>query len=139
MPKHLYLIKEGEISLKGLNRGLFEKRLKNNIKDKLRPYHSTTQRQKGRIFLFVDEECPRERIEKALSTTFGIVGWAEAVMCEKRLETILEKAKELLKNTDTKTYEIARSVGFSDPNYFSFTFRRNVGISPSQYRAQARS
>ena len=51
----------------------------------------------------------------------------------------IEKAKELLKNTDTKTYEIARSVGFSDPNYFSFTFRRNVGISPSQYRAQARS
>ena len=51
----------------------------------------------------------------------------------------IEKAKELLKNTDTKTYEIARSVGFADPNYFSFTFRRNVGISPSQYRAQARS
>ena len=100
MPKHLYLIKEGEISLKGLNRGLFEKRLKNNIKDKLRPYHSTTQRQKGRIFLFVDEECPRERIEKALSTTFGIVGWAEAVMCEKRIETILEKAKELLEKFD---------------------------------------
>ena len=110
MPKHLYLIKEGEISLKGLNRGLFEKRLKNNIKDKLRPYHSTTQRQKGRIFLFVDEECPRERIEKALSTTFGIVGWAEAVMCEKRLETILEKAKELLLKWYSYNFRIAYPV-----------------------------
>ena len=30
MAKQLYLIKEGEISLKGLNRGLFEKRLKNH-------------------------------------------------------------------------------------------------------------
>ena len=35
MAKQLYLIKEGEISLKGLNRGLFEKRLKNNIKPRL--------------------------------------------------------------------------------------------------------
>lgn len=101
MAKQLYLIKEGEISLKGLNRGLFEKRLKNNIKDKLRPYHSTTQRQKGRIYLFVDEDCPRERIEHALATTFGIVGWAEALMCEKDTETIKAKAKSLLEKVDT--------------------------------------
>ena len=101
MPKQLYLIKEGEISLKGLNRGLFEKRLKNNIKDKLRPYHSTTQRQKGRIYLFVDEDCPRERIEHALATTFGIVGWAEALMCEKDTETIKAKARCLLEKVDT--------------------------------------
>ena len=47
----------------------------------------------------------------------------------------LEKAKELLKNTDKKTYEIAEAIGFSEPNYFSFTFKKNIGLSPSQYRA----
>ena len=103
MAKRLYLVKEGEISLKGLNRGLFEKRLKNNIKDKLRPWHSTTQRQKGRIYLFVDEDCPRERVASALSTTFGIVGWAEAVMCEKNAETIKAKARALLETIDTSS------------------------------------
>ena len=36
----LYLIKVGEIALKGLNRDFFEKRLKGNIKAKLRPYQS---------------------------------------------------------------------------------------------------
>ena len=51
----------------------------------------------------------------------------------------LEKAKEMLKNTDVKTYEIAESTGFSDPNYFSFTFEKNVGLSPSQYRAKLRA
>ncbi|MBO8436820.1 MAG: response regulator [Spirochaetes bacterium] len=51
----------------------------------------------------------------------------------------LEKAKEMLKNTDAKTYEIAEKAGFSEPNYFSFIFRKNIGISPSQYRAQNRS
>ena len=50
--------------------------------------------------------------------------------------TRIEKAKELLRNSDYKTYEIAEKVGFSEPNYFSFTFRRNTGISPSQYKSQ---
>ena len=50
----------------------------------------------------------------------------------------LEKAKELLKNTDSKTYEIAEKTGFSEPNYFSFIFRKNIGMSPSQYRAMHR-
>ena len=40
MAGKLYLIKEGEISLKGGNRNLFEKQLRHNIKNKLRPYHS---------------------------------------------------------------------------------------------------
>lgn len=48
--------------------------------------------------------------------------------------TRIEKAKELLKNSEEKTYEIAEKVGFSEPNYFSFTFKKNVGLSPSQYR-----
>ena len=51
----------------------------------------------------------------------------------------LEKAKEMLKNSDAKTYEIAEKTGFSEPNYFSFTFRKNVGLSPSQYRSQHRA
>lgn len=48
--------------------------------------------------------------------------------------TRIEKAKQLLANSDEKTYEIAEKVGFSEPNYFSFTFKKNVGLSPSQYR-----
>ena len=52
--------------------------------------------------------------------------------------TRIEKAKELLKNSEYKTYEIAEKVGFAETNYFSFTFKKNVGVSPSQYRSQAR-
>jgi thiazole biosynthesis/tRNA modification protein ThiI len=96
MAKKLYLIKLGEISLKGQNRGFFEKRLKHNIKDKLRPYHSTSVMQKGRIFFYIDEACPDEVIEKALSTTFGITGFARAAVIDKNWEKLLEKAKEVL-------------------------------------------
>lgn len=96
MDRKLYLIKEGEISLKGGNRDFFEKKLRNNLKLKIRPYHSLIQKQKGRIFAYIDEECPEERIEKALSTTFGITGYARAYVTEKNIDAIISKAKEIL-------------------------------------------
>lgn len=52
--------------------------------------------------------------------------------------TRLEKAKEMLKNSELKTYEIAERTGFSEPNYFSFAFKKNTGVSPSQYRSQSK-
>lgn len=46
----------------------------------------------------------------------------------------MEAAKDLLKNTNMKTFEIAEKVGYSEPNYFSYSFKKNFGISPSEYR-----
>ena len=48
--------------------------------------------------------------------------------------TRIEHAKTLLKNKQLKTYEIADLVGFTDPNYFSFCFKKMEGISPQAYR-----
>lgn len=46
----------------------------------------------------------------------------------------IDNAKYLLKNTDKKTYEIAFETGFSNPNYFSYAFKKNTGLSPSEYK-----
>lgn len=46
----------------------------------------------------------------------------------------MEKAMELLKTTDRKSYEIAYDVGFSNPHYFSTAFRKYIGLSPSEFR-----
>jgi two-component system, response regulator YesN len=46
----------------------------------------------------------------------------------------MEAAKQLLRNTDIKTLEIAKRVGYSEPNYFSYCFKKNFNISPSEYR-----
>ncbi len=48
----------------------------------------------------------------------------------------LNKAKELLRTTDTKGSQIAREVGYNDSHYFSYIFKKNVGMTPSEYRAQ---
>jgi YesN/AraC family two-component response regulator len=44
----------------------------------------------------------------------------------------LNKAKELLTSTDCSVSEVSYRVGFTDPKYFSTSFKRQFGISPSK-------
>lgn len=46
----------------------------------------------------------------------------------------IQKAKELLKNSDLRIYEIAEKVGYRDAYYFSTAFKKAVGINPTDYR-----
>lgn len=46
----------------------------------------------------------------------------------------LDKSKELLKKSNQTISEIAYSVGFSTPNYFSTSFKNKFGISPKEYK-----
>jgi two-component system response regulator YesN len=54
------------------------------------------------------------------------------------LQIRMDAAMELLRSTDLKAFEVAEKVGYSDPNYFSFSFRKQVGISPKEYRNSPR-
>ena len=51
-------------------------------------------------------------------------------------ETRIEKAKELLNNSELKLYEISELIGFADTNYFSTVFSKAAGCSPSKYRSK---
>lgn len=46
----------------------------------------------------------------------------------------LQKAKELLEQTDLNISQVAFEVGFKDPKYFSRTFAEEFGESPNQMR-----
>lgn len=46
----------------------------------------------------------------------------------------IEQAKKLLEKTDLMIYAVAEMVGFPDFRHFSKTFRKYVGMSPSEYR-----
>ena len=93
----LYLVRLGEISLKGLNRDYFEKRLKQNIKNKLKPYRTQVSKQKGRLYFEIHNDCPEEITRQAFKTTFGVVGFSKCVSCEKDIEAIKEVAATLIK------------------------------------------
>jgi two-component system response regulator YesN len=46
----------------------------------------------------------------------------------------IEKAKELLQNSNFKIYEIAEMVGYLDTNYFSTVFKKILGHPPLYFR-----
>ncbi|MDR6882484.1 response regulator [Bacillus sp. 3255] len=46
----------------------------------------------------------------------------------------IDKAKDLLRHTPMKFYEIAAKVGYGDPNYFGVLFKKHTGTSPTEYR-----
>lgn len=48
--------------------------------------------------------------------------------------TRIKQAKKLLRNTDYKTFDIGNQVGYCQGHYFSYVFKKNTGISPTEYR-----
>ncbi|WP_243111755.1 response regulator [Butyrivibrio sp. CB08] len=50
----------------------------------------------------------------------------------------LEKAKELLLETSKKSSEISLLVGYKDPHYFSYLFKKTQGMTTTQYRGKGR-
>ena len=44
----------------------------------------------------------------------------------------MDKAARMLVETDDKSYVIAQNVGYADPNYFSYVFKRKYGVYPIQ-------
>ena len=47
----------------------------------------------------------------------------------------MDKARELLRGTSMKTAEIAFAVGYKDPHYFSYLFKKTQECTPREFRA----
>ncbi|MGN7456233.1 response regulator [Paenibacillus pasadenensis] len=102
----------------------------------------------GQALLYIEQNFADERLSlsdisrQALMST----SYFSQMFKQETGETFVEyltrirmaKAKELLENTPLKLYEIAARVGYSDPNYFSLAFKKHAGLSPREYREQAR-
>ena len=48
----------------------------------------------------------------------------------------IETARRLLRETDASIVAIANDVGYSNPSHFSHTFKKETGLSPTEYRRQ---
>jgi len=48
----------------------------------------------------------------------------------------MNKAKELLRGTGKRSSEISLEVGYKDPHYFSYLFKKTQGMTPTQYRGK---
>ncbi len=53
-------------------------------------------------------------------------------------EVRIKKAKELLRTTLLNSADVSYAVGYNDPHYFSYVFKKITGLSPTEFRAQGK-
>lgn len=92
----LYLIKVGEIALKGENRSFFEGKLRENIRRKLRGIGDCTIGGGNGRFILRAPRHAEELVREVLSTTFGVTSFSPALRVEKRFEGLKEAALRLV-------------------------------------------
>ena len=90
-----WLLKLGELTLKGGNRKIFEKILKRNLLAMLggRARNVQVLTKNGRFYVY-GNETESEAVENALSRLFGIAGWAKTIPCAKTTEDVLRVCVE---------------------------------------------
>lgn len=72
-------------------------------------------------------QCP-QHISKKFKEKYGIT----IVTALRQIR--MEHARKYLKTSSVPIIEIARATGYDDENYFSKVFKKEVGISPKNYR-----
>jgi len=50
----------------------------------------------------------------------------------------MEKAQAFLQDTELSSGEIAEKIGYNDPHYFRYLFKKHAGMNPRDYRASCR-
>jgi two-component system response regulator YesN len=93
---------------------------------------------------FIDEHYPEESIslDKVARYVNISPNYFSAMFSQEFGQTFIEyltgkrigEAKRMLRKTDKRSSEIAFAVGYRDPHYFSFVFKKVSGCTPSEYR-----
>lgn len=108
--KEIILIKNGELTLKGLNRNTFEDILIKNMKKRLADLgkFEFTKSQSTIMVDPVDDDIDLDDAVDRLSKVFGIAALSRACVCEKDFESIKETTIEYLEEQleDAKTFKV---------------------------------
>jgi len=93
MQRLTWLIRPGELTLKGGNRKAFEIILKRNLQAMLKGHDVQIVMKDGRFYAHGPENCQPE-VEDALNRLFGISGWAQTGSFPKTIEAVTTACKE---------------------------------------------
>lgn len=107
--KEVFLIKEGEIALKGLNRSDFEELLIKNMRSKLKPL-GKFKFTRAQSTITIEPECQvdMEEAEERLSTVYGIAVFSRAAALPKDLDVIFKTSLSYIKDEllSAKTFKV---------------------------------
>lgn len=123
--RKLILVKYApEIFLKGLNRGKFEKKLKDNIKNVLTDIDYEFVEDLGRWFILSEN---MDKIIEKVKNVFGIMEICIVTEIEATLEEIEKQALLELVETSAKTFKVATNRANKDFSINSLEVSRKVG------------
>ena len=96
--KEIFLLKLGEIVLKGANKRQFEAKLRANVKRRMRHYGSfDVYLMQSTVYVEpMDEACDVDGAWEACHTIFGVVSLCRCRPCEKNLDAIFEAVENYL-------------------------------------------
>ena len=108
--KEILLIKNGELALKGLNRGTFESVLVKNMKRVLNSLGKVeiTRAQSTITITPVQDDFNMDEALHRIGCVFGIAGYCRSAIVEKNMDAILAAAPEYLANvlSGVKTFKV---------------------------------
>ncbi len=105
----VFLVKYGELAIKGKNRYIFENRLLNTIQKNLSPLGKFyVRKEQGRITVEpADEVVDVEQVIEKLTRIFGIIGVAYGTKKDEvSMEAIKELAREHMSDMDNVTFKV---------------------------------
>ena len=96
--KEIFLMKLGEIVLKGANKRQFENRLRQNVRRRMKAYGNfDVYIMQSTVYVQpMDDECDLEGAWEACKSIFGVVSICRCRACEKNLDTIFQTIEEYL-------------------------------------------
>ena len=109
--QNIFIVRCGEVALKGMNKPYFERMLVERIKKNVKGFDGVdVKRHEGLIFVRADKKHDKEQLIRQISKVFGVASISPAVEAESHLDAIGEEAvkymMELIETKGIKTFKV---------------------------------
>ena len=109
--KYTFIIRCGEIALKGMNKPYFERLLLERIKRALKEYKDiSAHRSEGLIFVYASIENDKSSLIRTISQVFGVASVSDACETESDIDVIgkhaVEYMKDMISSKGIKTFKV---------------------------------
>ena len=141
--EHIFIVRCGEVALKGMNKPYFERMLAERIRKLLKKFDGVSvYRHEGLIFVRADKSLDKQAVIREISKVFGVASISPAVECESNMEAIgaaaVEYMLEAIRERGVKTFKVEAKR--ADKNFpvkspeknprYSVSFARTRGSPP---------
>lgn len=109
--EHIFIVRCGEVALKGMNKPYFERMLVERIRKLLKKFDGiSVKRHEGLIYVRADIKLNKQEIIKEISKVFGVASISPAIECESTMESIgaaaVEYMLEAIDERGIKTFKV---------------------------------